>query len=337
MPPEDQLGKNLIEGQLKANTEAFKGASVADLVNKNSTVYKAPEIPKEPTEQTPKPKYDEDGFPIIDTLRTYQGDIASAVQHDNLTMSKIAILEQNKRGQTAGGALAPKTFKAHLLLGILISVLFVGGVGAVAYSFIQKKKNNAPVAPVVSARKIISAEENTTLNITHFSSEQIFEVISKEVVKIPKDKTIRNVAFERDEKEIVVGDFLQSIGARTPAVLLRNLYDNFFFGINFVGSGKPFLIMFTSSYDIAYANLLEWEATLLDDFKKIFASEIDPEKSYVFKDKIIGNKDTRALEDAEGNMLFFYTFVDNQTIVFAKNEETLEEVIDRMRIESLKK
>lgn len=335
--PEDQLGKNLIEQELKANEGALKGASVADLVNKDSGVYKMPEIPKENKPVEAKPKYDEDGFPIIDTLRTYQGDIANAVQHDNLTMSKIAALEQTKRGQATGAVPPPKTFKAHLLLGILVSILFVGGLGAVIYSFIQKNKNNALIVPATTPRKIISTEESATLDITNLSKEQIFEVVAKEISKPSKDKVMRNVVLRRGVKEIVLGDFLQSIGARVPATLLRNLYDNFFFGINFAGDGKPFLIMFSNSYDIAYSGLLEWEGTLKDDFKKIFTEKSDLEKNYVFRDKIIGNKDARALVDPEDKILFFYTFVDNNTIVFAKDAETLEEIINRLRIESLKK
>lgn len=342
MPPEEKLGENLIEKQLKSNAEALKGATVADLIKKDSPVYKMPEVPRENKEVETKPKFDEDGFPIIDSVRTYQGDIASAVQHDNLTMSKIALLEQNKKSQNPTSSLTtPGAFKAHLLLGIVVSLLFLGGVGAVVYSFIIKNKANAPVEVAQIEKELVDSESTSIIEIHNLSPEQILNAISNEVTKIPQDKEIRNIilvdTIDNIKTRVTLSAFLQHIGSRIPETLLRNLNAKFFLGINFEGEGKPFIIMQTSSYDIAYSGLLDWEGYMKDDLKKIFGKEIDETNSYSFKDKIIANKDTRTLEDGTGKVIFFYSLIDNNTIVFAKDAETLKEIIDRLRIESLKK
>jgi hypothetical protein len=50
----------------------------------------------------------------------------------------------------------------------------------------------------------------------------------------------------------------------------------------------------------------------------------------IFKDKIIQNKDVRALVTPEGKILFMYTFLDKKTLVIISSEKGLKEVITRM-------
>ncbi len=74
--------KDFIEESLKANEEKAKGLSIADLTDLNSPVNKAPELPKRETAPAPeaKPKNDKEGYPELNTLRTYHGDVADAVR-----------------------------------------------------------------------------------------------------------------------------------------------------------------------------------------------------------------------------------------------------------------
>jgi hypothetical protein len=50
----------------------------------------------------------------------------------------------------------------------------------------------------------------------------------------------------------------------------------------------------------------------------------------IFKDKIIQNKDVRALVNPEGKILFMYTFLDRKTLIIISSEKGLKEVITRM-------
>ncbi len=50
-----------------------------------------------------------------------------------------------------------------------------------------------------------------------------------------------------------------------------------------------------------------------------------------FKDRVIVNTDARTFEDPTGKVAFFYTFIDPNTIVFARNAETIKKVVDRLR------
>ena len=48
-----------------------------------------------------------------------------------------------------------------------------------------------------------------------------------------------------------------------------------------------------------------------------------------FVDKVIQNKDVREFRDQNGNILFLYAFIDNNTIAIARTEATLGEIITR--------
>lgn len=49
-----------------------------------------------------------------------------------------------------------------------------------------------------------------------------------------------------------------------------------------------------------------------------------------FVDVIISNKDTRAIVNSVGKVIFFYTIVDNENIVFTTNKATLDLVLNRI-------
>jgi hypothetical protein len=51
----------------------------------------------------------------------------------------------------------------------------------------------------------------------------------------------------------------------------------------------------------------------------------------IWHDKVIRNTDTRALLDANGQVVFFYAFIDNEFIFFGTKEETFAEVMRRVR------
>lgn len=53
-----------------------------------------------------------------------------------------------------------------------------------------------------------------------------------------------------------------------------------------------------------------------------------------FIDRIVRNKDVREFVDQYGNIIFMYSFVDNNHLVFARNEGTLAEIIARLEQKS---
>lgn len=63
-----------------------------------------------------------------------------------------------------------------------------------------------------------------------------------------------------------------------------------------------------------------------------------PEPSYVdvpFRDLVISNKDARGLVDEDGEIIFFYSIVDNQNLIITTNRETLDLVLNRISVAKL--
>ena len=50
-----------------------------------------------------------------------------------------------------------------------------------------------------------------------------------------------------------------------------------------------------------------------------------------FKDAVLNNRDIRFIENSEGKTLFFYTFIDKNTLLMTTTDQTLDEVIKRLR------
>jgi hypothetical protein len=115
---------------------------------------------------------------------------------------------------------------------------------------------------------------------------------------------------------------LATLSPSIPDQLVRSLDTKEFFGT--VSSGQ-FIILKVDSYDYAYAGMLSWETTMNQDLLPLFSDSPASTLSH-FEDRIVTNKDARAALDQNGNTLFIYGFYDNNTLVFAKNENTFSQV-----------
>ena len=335
--------QDLIEKQLKANEGELQGSSISDLVDPNSRANKISEIPRQREEIKKKPTIDEEGYPVIQTLRTYNGDVADAVKEDNLTVTKMAVATQKRQEAREKGAeinKKPEVSKIYIFGAIVTMILFVGGVGAVAFTFF-KKENVQTTAIQKKEPSVLASEQQVSFDITKAQKMDVLSRMAEELSNIPKDQNVREIIptiklTEGSSQKATIEQFLGTINTHIPDKLLRSLYPNYFLGINFAGTGEPFMVFFTSSYDIAYPSLLEWEGFLKDDLAAYFYPSATSTSDYIFKDVIIYNHDTRALQGKNGDIAFFYTIIDSKTIIFARTSSTLKEILERIRTTKLK-
>lgn len=170
-------------------------------------------------------------------------------------------------------------------------------------------------------------------------------------------------------KNLNAQEFLRSIRSRAPESLLRAIDPYYFIGAYSFAPHDVFIIFKINSYDTAYPAMLEWEKTLETDLLEIFVDDtqvnlqpsseqemvatndselvasstdevIDTTQGQtrttadtsgnVFKDRIVQNKDVRALVNPSGRILFMYTFLDRKTLIIVSSEKGLKEVITRM-------
>lgn len=343
----DELKKQYLEKALNANQEAASGAKFSDLFNKDSTIYAKPEETEEEKlkreeekkKAAPPPKLttDAEGYPIIEPVRTYKEDLADIVNKDKISLERIAMM-QSDANRNAPPPQKPEEKKGRRLLWAGGVLLALGLVIIVGLSIFGGKKSTAPAEPQ-KERYIIFAESTNDLNIANATKTEIEAAIKKLAGNFKEQDSVKEivpavngpVAVER----AALQDLWEKTSARIPDDLLRALYPRFFLGLySKNGATSPFLLFYTSSYDIAYPALLRWEGFMQDDFNWLFETRPQAGTStpaLFFKDKVVSNLDARSFEDASGKSAFFYLFLDQNTILFARTADTVRMAQDRLR------
>ena len=167
--------------------------------------------------------------------------------------------------------------------------------------------------------------------------------------------------------ELSSSDFLNIIAPSAPDLLKRNLNKEYVFGYYYHPYSEPFIILKSSNYDSVFAGMLEWEKNMYADLgdlmfkKEVLASDnnqIAPENSAsssvntttstplpeptpptigmkseyqaAFIDKVISNNDARVLYRPNGEIAFFYTFFNKDTVIITTSEAMLSQIIYRL-------
>jgi hypothetical protein len=344
LEPGDDLKKQYLDKALHANDEAVSGSKFTDLINKDSSVYQNPN-PVEPREKTvipEKPKVDAEGFPIIEKVHTFKEDLAGIIKEDSLSLSRIAMMQsgQTNNSESVKKEKIEKTNSIYYVVGIALILVAIGLIGGALVNL--GKQQEVVVIPTVEKEKyLIFAERNEELNLSNTTKSEVSATIKSIASKFREEDSVLEIEpILKDvgaESKVTTSTFFDKLGARIPDSLQRTIPSKFFLGLySKKGRTDPFLLIYTSSYDIAFPALLEWEGYMQDDFDWMFDTRQvsvsgNAPAVFSFKDKIVSNKDVRSFEDEDGRTAFFYSFIDPQTILFAKTSDTMRKVIDRIR------
>lgn len=340
----DELKQQYMEKALHANEEAMGDAKFTDLIDKNSNVYKDPnaEIPKEKAPAPEKPTVDADGYPIIQNVHTYKEDLAGIINSDKLSLSRIAMMQENANRKSDIPTLEENNKKKSVIfyvLSISLGLISIGIIGGIYV--LTNQKNSAQSENVIPKEKyILFAEKKNDLDITKTTRTELGLTIKKLVSAFKEEDSVMEliptITLDSNTYRQNLEPLLVQLNQRVPNELLRTLAPKYFLGLySKKGKTEPFLLMFTNSYDIAYPSLLDWEGFMKDDLNWLFDTNILSASSTPvklgFKDRVVVNTDARSLEDPDGRVAFFYTFIDPNTILFARNSDTVRKVVDRLR------
>jgi hypothetical protein len=128
---------------------------------------------------------------------------------------------------------------------------------------------------------------------------------------------------------------LQVLEPRTLGSFTRSIKEITFGGTQ---NSQPFIILKSTSFDVAFAGMLDWEQTISADLSPLFGTPVTETfdssartdsqvRSAYFKDTITGNKSVRLLLDENGKDRIVYTFINQNTILITTNRESLETLI----------
>lgn len=312
------------------------------------------------TNPTNTPEYKPRSESII---RTYEGDVAQALEKKKASVMTIALAEnmQKNRGAYIGND-SESSAPSHLTKKILIaitSIILLGAGGAGGY-YLYLQSPLAPDAPAFQSngsayKSIVKPDYQKKLDVTALSGKNLASVLNKTLQssKASPGSMTELILTEKttiDEKsqisKISIQKFLAKMGITPPDMLTRSLTPSWMIG-SFEGSvSEPFIIVSTDFYQNTYSGMIKWEPSMADDLSGLFiypnstlAKEngdgTAPPATYFnirgnFEDAIVKNKDVRIFKNESGETLLMYVFLDKNTLMITQNESALREAIVRL-------
>jgi hypothetical protein len=283
----------------------------------------------------------------IKSIHTYTSDMADAIRENEASVIKIALAEKEKRERETiyKEAEGTKSSKFFLLLG---GVILVGGAILGSY-FLFKKSTVAPETKttVKDIDTLISFDQKAFIDATDARIQtDLYALIKDELTKEAPLLSVKALILTEDlgdgKRLLPVENLLSVLGDRAPQALMRTIDKDYMLGSYNDSHGKEhvFLILKVKDYNQAYASMLEWEKTLLEDMFTLFNKDLGSEGLILFekpwKDIIINNRDARIIYDREGNDLLYYIFTDKNTLDITDSQDTVKEVSLRLLAKSTK-
>lgn len=288
-------------------------------------------------------------------IHTFQSDVEELVRKESVSKTDIALAENERKRKEAAAApesvanqprilrvssglpLAPR-WNWKLIILVSVAALAFGGVGVGAV-FLFKDRRPAkpteapPTVPKITAVKFTGTESRAG------AIKTIRDALN--AASVPQNE-LRTIPLMGDTSPIAVAELFNMLETSAPPALARALGPLLTLGVYGFKGGQPFLLFGVSSYDYAFNGMLLWERTLLDEMGPLFGTlprdilknagdttAEARENTIAFKDIIIRNKDARAAFSPEGIIVFAYSFLDKQTLVFATNDETLKALMSK--------
>jgi hypothetical protein len=286
----------------------------------------------------------------LPTLETYSSDMAEAVRENEASVIKIALAEkaQEEREVLYKKAEGTGTQKLFLVLGGIILI-----VGAIIGSYILIQKNQqrntvSEQAVVKNPSTPISYDTYTYLDATNAAT--VFDLA--DLIKAPlsaseKPQSIKSLFLTKtvtlDQKTgpvsvpLSIQQLVSILGLKAPAALLGTFNAQYMIGA-YQDTDKPypFLIFTVKDYSQAYASMLQWEHTMLNDLYPILGIDVSGDRSGLltkqFKDILINNKDARVLYDDTGKEVLYYIFINKNEFAISGNSNAIKEIISRSLI-----
>jgi hypothetical protein len=310
--------------------------------------------------------------PLIKNIRTYRSDVAEILARREASLASIALAEQERRAQEAPREAARRA-RAARALGVFGGALFLGLGGAALYYVFVLQPPVPSERPKTGAQTLLVADVTTGVDATGADRQKLIAEVRRAALGTPlplgairhlsvtESETIAgssNIAPQVVIRPISTARFFELLASSAPPWLVRALAPEFMYGTHALGTPHAFLLFKTAAYESAFAGLLEWENTMLDDIGPLLLLNPPQEASVptprpvngaaaeatstlalkeaespggLFRDAIMLNKDIRVARDAAGVPILFYSFLDRGTILIAAHELTLKEVLLRLQ------
>lgn len=281
---------------------------------------------------------------VVQSVHTLKQDLQNVVQDQKISVVKAAALEQDKvRPVEFAPPRRSNRTKNYIFAAGLLLFLGAAALGGV-YIAVQGK--TAPL-PQQQDSSLVFAEQTVSLALGGQSPAQLKGLLAEarnasnaslgSITRIVPIVTTSTDAGE-STRAATLSEFLSAIGARPPEELMRALSQDFFFGLHTVDKNAPLIVIPVTSYDRAFAGMLQWESTINADLAPIFVRVPDLKlgedgipANRTFSDVVMRNYDARALQDDSGAVALYYSFPSRNMLVIAESPYTFTELLSRLQ------
>ncbi len=293
-------------------------------------------------------------------VRTFKGDIESAIENNHLNSINIALAEKEKMrgeikaaegevGEESSTAAAKNGYSKSKIAVFLSVILIIAGAAGLTLLYLTKKQDSIPVSQTQELPSLITAEYKDEIDTSRIAKDKFAAALSSKLndTVIPTDNlyNLYVTAASGTEKRLLTStEFTTLLGFKIPDIVKRSLEPDFMVGMYYVDKSLPFVILKTSYFENAFAGMLSWETSLERDFRLLFElpgyenantleTTLATAEQDKFEDTVIVNKDVRQLRDATGNVILLYSIVDKETIIITVNDIAFKEIINRLNKE----
>lgn len=273
--------------------------------------------------------------PSLRQIRTFQGDVASALQTQKESLASIQKQEEIKRKEKEVKNVETHSNKSvwAMLIGIIVLILLGAGGGYFAYQ--KFKSEPAPVVITAPENRFLPIKKEQGLNVANLTRDDVIQRIRTEMVTLnPQEgEGVVQLQLRKGSGEaapiLSTSEFFILLETQTPPSLVRAFNKLFMFGFLIRNTVKPFILIKLDSFEQTYPGMLEWEKNMREDIVPLFINNpslvIPSDKE--FEDLTISNKDSRVLRDNEGKTVLIYTYIDNEYLLITDTEETLKSLL----------
>lgn len=270
------------------------------------------------------------------SIRTYESDVAEAMQAKNTSLGSVFLAEQEKKFANPQYAPAKPSKTGLYVFLVLLFTSLSGGLLYFAWSAINKDDVSG-ILPTNNLQAVITDGE-LVIETKNLSAQELEAAMLGAVESDQElgDVSIFSFVVENASTTTILNSkqFVNTISWRMGGTLLRALSDKYSVGLYKQNTDQFFAVFTLTSYEGAFAGMLEWERYIYEDLKTFLEHDASESTStstpiFLFKDRVVENKDTRVLEK-DGVPVLLYSFPDRRTLLISADETTFREILNRL-------
>lgn len=284
----------------------------------------------------------------VRALHTLKDDLQHVVRDQKISLVRAVALEEEKRhhsteidAQLETHARTQKGARYGLFVAAILFILGTLAIGAVLYVMAERTQKSATS---ITAR-VLFAEDKVQLPVDALAPADFRREIgnarlsgSLTLGAILEIIPVRNAETPGQVRPLTFSEFITAIGARPPAELMRAVSNDYFLGLHTVDENAPVLVIQVTSYELAFAAMLEWEKNMNADLSPIFTAVpsqvVGPDgllTTRKFSDTVMRNYDARALTDDANQIQLYYSFPTRNVLIIAESPYSFSEILSRLR------